>query len=366
MRAPGSRRNAARRARAIADVALPVLVAAACGITDENLKLPYAGSTPEALGDGWVISTPEAEGLDADAIDEVYLDLFSETSYPTVHSLLVVRNGALVAEAYARDPGDRDRFHHLQSATKSVTAILTGIALDEGLLGGVDTPLFALMPSAFDQDQRKREITLFHALTMQTGLRFDDDVDTEKLVHGHGSSLELVLHRDLVSTPGTTFFYHDGNPQLVSGALQQATGMTEERWAALRLFGPLGITDYQWEASHDGLTFGAFGLWLKPRDMAKIGLMLVRGGTWEGERVVSSEWIDEATTPHTANGDYGYYFWLFPGGAFRAEGHGGQVIHVVPDIDLVVVMTADPYSASAVLSPGMYGLIDRVVGAVVE
>ena len=100
--------------------------------------------------------------------------------------------------------------------------------------------------------------------------------------------------------------------------------------------------------------------------MAKIGLLLARDGMRNGESLVSSEWLAEATTPHTEWGDYGYYFWLFPDGTFRAEGHGGQIIHVARSLDLVIVMTADPYSASAVLSPGLYGLIDRIVAAVVE
>lgn len=87
---------------------------------------------------------------------------------------------------------------------------------------------------------------------------------------------------------------------------------------------------------------------------------------WNGRSVVSSEWLADATTPHTEWGDYGHYFWLLPDGTFRAEGHGGQVIHVARGLDVVVVMTADPYGASTVLSPGMYGLIDRVLDAVVE
>ncbi len=352
------------RARQIAALAPFLLAAAACGISDEDLKLPYAGYSPESLGDGWEVSTPEAEGLDPEIVDEVYRKLFSRVVYPTAQSLLVVRHGRLVAEAYVRDPADRERPHHIQSVTKSITSILTGIAMDQGLLNSVQAPLHQLIPEAFDDDPAKRSITLFHALTMQTGLQFDNDVNTAELFHSGGSSLEYVLHRKLVFAPGTSFDYHDGNPQLVSGALQAVSGITEEQYAARYLFDPLGIEDYRWEHHGDGLTFGAFGLWLRPRDMAKIGLMLARGGIFDGTRIVSSEWIDEARTPHTTAGDYGYYLWLFPGGVFRAEGHGGQVIHVVQHDDLVVVLTADPYSDSSSLSPGMYGLIDEIVSAV--
>jgi len=335
-----------------------------CGITDYDLKLAYNGHAPASLDDGWVVSTPEAEGLDATSIDGVYRDLFAQDVYPTAQGLLIVRHGRLVAEAYVRDPRDRERLHHIQSATKSITSLLTGIARDQGLLESVHTPLYEILPQAFDDDPAKRVITVFHALTMQTGLEFDDDVNTVRLVHYKGSSLEYVLHRELVFAPGSAFYYHDGNPQLVSGVIQTLAGMSEDAFADRYLFGPLGIEDYRWERHGDGLTFGAFGLWLKPRDMAKIGLMLAQDGVFEGRRVVSSEWIEEATTPHTQPGDYGYYFWLFPDGAFRAEGHGGQVIHVVQADDLVVVLIADPYSDTAALSPGLYGLIDRVTAAV--
>jgi len=344
--------------------AAAVSVLVACGITDEDIKLPYYGFTPEATADGWEVSTPAAEGLDPAAIEQVYRRLFDQDLFPTVHSLLVVRHGRIVAEAYVRDRADRERIHHLQSATKSITSLLAGIAVDRGLIESPQVLVYDVIPEAFDDDLRKRAITLEHALTMRTGLQFDNDENTDELYYTSGSSLEFVLHRALVSEPGATFYYHDGNPQLASGMIQRVSGSSEEAFAREHLFGPLGITEYQWEHAADGLTFGAFGLWLKPRDMAKIGQMLVQAGGWNGHRIVSSEWLAEATSPHTQAGDYGYYFWLLPDGSFEAEGHGGQVIRVWRALDLTVVMTADPYSASAALSPGMYGLIDAVAAAV--
>lgn len=345
--------------------AAAVLGSVACGITDEDLKLAYPGYAPVPRSDEWVISTPQAEGLNPSAVDAVYRRMFDQDLYPTIRSLLVVRHGRLVAEAYARDPADRGRFHNLQSATKSVTSILAGIAVDRGLLPSASVRLHDVIPGAFDDNTGKRDITLRHALTMQTGLQFDNDENTAQLVYSKGSSLEFVLHRPLSFAPGSAFYYHDGNPQLVSGTIQEAAGMTEEAFAKEYLFGPLGISDYQWERHADGLTFGAFGLWLLPRDMAKIGLMLARGGVWEGRRVVSSEWLAEATRPSSQKADYGYYFWLGPDGTFWAAGHGGQFIYIHPRLELVVVLTADPYAADAKLSPGMDSLIEGVLRAVV-
>jgi CubicO group peptidase (beta-lactamase class C family) len=353
------------RGRALLAAALVgFAVTSACSISDPDIKRDFTGLTPENLGDGWQISTPKAEGLDAAAVGAVYEQLFDQDRYPTVHSMLVVRHGRLVAEAYARDPSERDHFHHLQSATKSFSAMLLGIALDRKLLPSVQTPLYQIIPEAFDDDERKRAITLHHALSMQTGLQFVNDDNTVELVHGKGSSLEFVLHRPLIFTPGSAFYYHDGNPQLISGVIQKASGLTEEEFARRYLFSPLGITDYQWERHADGLTFGAFGLWLRPRDMAKVGLLLVRGGEWNGQRIISSEWLAAATRPQTRAGDYGYYFWLSSDGSFQANGHGGQIIHVWPALDLVVVITADPYSDIDKLSPGLGDLPFAVAAAV--
>jgi CubicO group peptidase (beta-lactamase class C family) len=220
------------------------------------------------------------------------------------------------------------------------------------------------VPDEFDDDPRKRAITLHHALSMQTGLRFSNSDDTGRFIYSQGSSLAFVLHRPLDFEPGSAFDYHDGNPQLISGVIQKAAGVSEEEFARRHLFSPLGIEDYQWERHGDGLTFGAFGLWLRPRDMAKVGQMLVRGGDWNGRRILSAAWLAEATRPQTPAGDYGYYFWLYGDGSFAARGHGGQKIHVWPALDLVVVMTADPYSDIAELSPGLLDLPFAVAAAV--
>jgi CubicO group peptidase (beta-lactamase class C family) len=339
-------------------------LSSACSISDPDIKHAFTGYAPESIGDGWVVSTPQAEGLDAAALTAVYQKLFDQDEVPTAHSMLVVRHGRLVAEAYTRDPSERDRFHHLQSATKSFSAMLLGIALDRQLLPSVQTPLYQILPEAFDDDVRKRAITLHHALSMQTGLQFVNDENTGELIHSKGSSLEFVLHRPLIFEPGSAFDYHDGNPQLISGAIQRASGLTEEDFARRYLLGPLGIDDYQWEKHGDGLTFGAFGLWLRPRDMAKVGQLLVRRGEWKGQRIISSTWLATATRPQTRTGDYGYYFWLSPDGSFRASGHGGQIIHVWPSLDLVVVITADPYSDIEKLSPGLDDLPFAVAAAV--
>jgi CubicO group peptidase (beta-lactamase class C family) len=332
-----------------------------CELTDLPLKLEYSGYTPATLDDGWEVSAPVEEGLDPDQLNEIYREIFSEGRHPTVHSLLVVKNGKLVAEAYVRDAAARDRLHHLQSATKTVTSLLLGIAVDEGLVDSLGVRVYDIVPQHFDDDPGKREITLYHAVTMSSGLAFDNDLHTAEMVWSSGSSLAYVLGMDMSFPPGGRFDYNDGNPQLISGVIQEVAGVTQERFARERLFGPLGITGYRWDHHSDGTTFGAFGLWMKPRDMARIGLMAARGGAWQGTQIVSTAWLAEGTRAHNREGTYGYYWWVKDSGAFLAQGHGGQIIQVAPDLDLVVVISADPYSDLDVLGTGLSALADRVM-----
>jgi CubicO group peptidase (beta-lactamase class C family) len=334
---------------------------------DLDIKLPYDDYAPEDIGDGWEISTPEEQGFDEDSITRVYRRFYSEDLYPTIHSLLVVRNGKLVAEAYCRDKNERDTFHSIQSATKSITSILVGIAIDKGLIDSVGQTVYHFIPEYFDNDTRKREITLHHVLTMETGLDFDNDEHTEKLFNYGGSSLKYVLHKPLVFLPGTDWYYGDGNPQILSGVIQRVAGVSEEEFAVENLFGPLGITRYQWETHRDGLTFGAFGLWLRPRDMAKVGRLMVQDGVWDGEEIVSAEWISESTKEQTSHQTYGYYWYPWEEqGTFYASGHGGQLIYIVPEEHIVVVITADSYSNSRALASRFDELFTGIMNAVVD
>jgi CubicO group peptidase (beta-lactamase class C family) len=333
-------------------------------LTDPELKLGYDGYDPEELPDGWEISDAAQEGLDPASLEAIYRDFFDEGRYPTARGLLVVRHGKLVAEAYARDRGDRERLHNVQSVAKSVTSLVAGIALDDGLLPSVDVPLFDLMPQHFDDDPIKRSLSLRHALTMETGLTPYSDKDTGAFMYSGGSSVEKILHQPLVSEPGTTFYYTDDSPQLVSAAVQAVSGRSLEAFAGERLFVPLGIGGWRWERHGDGVTFGAIGLWLRPRDMARIGQMVLQKGTWNGRRVVSESWIEESMQVR-ANGDYGYYWWIYDDGrVYGAKGAGGQMIFIVPELDVVVVLTCDSSAQSWLLSPGIGDLVTRIFESV--
>ena len=166
--------------------------------------------------------------------------------------------------------------------------------------------------------------------------------------------MKYILTKPLFADPGTMFNYRDCDPQLLGGAIRKKTGMTLDEIAEEKLFGPMGIEDYYWERNADGDNWASQALYMRPRDLAKIGKLVLNQGNWDGEQLISAEWIEQATSIQTSQYDgqpedgidpfYGFYWWIYPHlGAFTALGAGGQFIFMVPDEQLVIVMTSEPY-----------------------
>ena len=328
---------------------IPILIILSC-MSDGILKSKYNGFRPVAMNDGWVVSSPVAENMDSLLLDMAYRLVYDEDRFWMARSLLVLRNGRLVAEAYPHDPEDINRIQNIQSCAKSFTSVLTGIALEQGLIDSVKEPLSEICPELFADHPDKTDITIEYALTMRTGIDFDNDENTLDLYQTGGSSADYVLGLPKDYPAGIVFHYNDGAPHLISAAIQRRAGKTLAEFADENLFIPLGIDDWQWESANDGITFGAFSLYLKPRDIARFGQMLLDNGGWNGQQVVDSAWIAQATQPLVTSNDYGasygFYFWVFPGSqAFSAIGHGGQRIYIVPSENLVIVYTAWPYTS---------------------
>lgn len=324
-------------------------------ITEPELKHPH-DTQPAVLDDGWAVAAPADVGLSPDAVDAVYRRFFSEGEFYNAQALLIVRDGRLVAEGYARGPGDRPRLHHVQSITKSVTSLVFGILHDDGVFADVHEPLGTVLPdSSFGGRPEAKEITLHHLLTMSSGLELDNHrFAVELLMRRPRNQDRYLLSRPFYAAPGERFRYRDADPQLLSYAIQARTGRTLEDHAVERLFRPLGIQDHHWEENADGVTLGGAGLWLRPRDLAKLGQLVLDRGVWDGRQVVSADWVARSTgvqievgeeDPVTSGFAYGYYWWIVPElEAFTAWGHGGQYVFVVPGARLVVVMTALPDS----------------------
>ncbi len=344
--------NSDRRHRRVSQTVLrifllfPALFVSGCTLPDDSLKIPF-NNTPARLDDGWRIATPESQGFDPVRLGQAYELFFSEDDYVPARSLLVVRNGYLVAEGYCRDLDDIHQKYHVMSVTKSVTSLLTGIAVDRGLLEDLDSTLYSIIPDKFDNDPDRRRITVRHLLTMKSGIDFDNDLFTREMqFEATGDGIAHILSKPMIHDPGAVFNYQDCDPHLLSAALQRLSGMTLREFADSYMFRRIGVSDYLWLEHNDGTTYGPFGIYMKPRDLARIGKLVVQNGEWEGQQVVSREWIELSTAMQTRTDedfDYGFFWWMVPDeNAFTASGHGGQYIFNVPALDLVIVFTAEP------------------------
>lgn len=243
-------------------------------------------------------------------------------------------------------PYDGRALHDQASVTKSILTALIGIAADRGLLK-LDDPALSFFPerAVANRDAAKERVTVRHLASMSSG--FDctaaGDEQTQREMRKSPDYVQFVLDRRMISEPGTRFVYCSPGMHLLSAILQKAAGMTVLEFARGNLFGPLGIRDVIWPADAQGVNYGWGDIHLHPRDMAKIGLLWLRGGQWDGRQIVSREWVESSIRTQIRTGrddDYGYGWWITDDkGAFAAIGRGGQRIQVWPDLDAILVMT---------------------------
>ena len=294
----------------------------------------------------WPVVSPDAEQLDAE-----FLQLAADAlpkELPAVRSLLVARNGRLVYEQYYGNARPEDRVSTF-SITKSVISALVGVALEDGKLESVDQPVGELLPSdALDSaDARLKEMPLRNLLTMSAGFAPGGDE--------HEASddwVASIAERPLESEPGRRFAYDNGTAHLVAAALREATGANPAEYAREKLFDPLGIEGGDWPEDPDGTSYGAGGLALNARELAKLGQLYLQEGRWAGDEIIPADYVRDSTTSHietaTPGINYGFFWWTverlsrpWPQGSFAALGSGGQSLVVVPELDLVVVVTSD-------------------------
>jgi CubicO group peptidase (beta-lactamase class C family) len=332
-----------------------LLLLPACSPTAE----PPAYRVSPELDDGWETAAPEEVGMDLEKLEALVRDVRND-SHDNLHSVLVVKDGKLVLEEYAHGYSWR-RTNDVASVTKSITSILIGIAIEQGVVAGPGQSLADLFPEYADlinADPAKQDVKLWHILTMTSGFEWDEETypygdprnDCERMKYS-ADPVRFVLERPIVHQPGTHFQYSGANSMLLSAIITGKTGMDADAFAQKYLFEPLGISSYRWGRYANGLTDADGGLSLRARDMAKIGLLFLNGGEWNGEQVISSSWVEESTegyVPASAGAEYGYQWWrtdvpvgLRSADTYFASGFGGQQINVFPELGLVVVFTND-------------------------
>jgi len=318
-----------------------------------------------------------------------------------VDSMLVIRHGTVVFEKtydrskdYARlfagkgapgiynyyDPAWHPYYkgtnlHTMQSVSKSVTSALIGIAIGRGEIPGAGVkvmPYFA--DFQIPADPRRDRMTLADVLTMRTGIRWDeetaaytDPANNCAAMEGSEDWVRYVLEQPMAEQPGKTFLYNSGATELLSYLLAKATRMPADDYAKEHLFGPLGIKDFYWKRTPKGLADTEGGLYLAPRDLAKIGRLYLQDGVWDGKRLLPEGWVKASTTSATATNEnafeYGYQWWVLPdAGAYAAWGYGGQFLFVVPRLDLIAVFTGWNIYDQPELDPRF--ALGRVIAAV--
>lgn len=338
----------------------------------------------------WISTTPASVGLDPGPLAELDAEI-AGGAFGYVDGVVVVRRGELAWErSYAHDydemarqaPRDigaalglhdpsgpynylnpwwhpflrRGDLHTMQSVTKTVTSVTIGVALARGGFPDLDTPVLSFFDEAevANVDERKRRVTIRDLLTMTPGFEWREDVPFApgNSAHAMEASHDWVRHvidMPMRHEPGTVFHYSSGATQLLAHVFRRATGQDVEEYAARHLFAPLGIERFYWKRTPRGAVNTEGGLYLRPRDLAKIGLLFLRNGAWEGRQLVDPEWVKASTAPAATVSEasgfkYGYSWWLVPHGedaslAWAAFGWGGQMMFVVPERDLVLVFT---------------------------
>ena len=347
----------------------------------------------------------------ADLVDEPQLQALDDDlrlgAYGQVDSMLVVRNDSILFDAHyhhdyaalseplqargryfdaSRFPYHVDGMHTMQSVTKSVVGALFGIGIDRGDIPGVDTPMLEFFgPRDLDHmGDHKRALTLEHLLMMRAGFDWDEssvtyshpDNDCARMETSH-DWVAFAANRPVIYAPGSHFCYNSGVSQILSHVFHAATGRTIDDYARQHLFEPLGISNLHWDLTPGGLPDTEGGLFLHAHDLARIGRLYLRGGDWDGHRILSSAWVAASTRPapghlggvHVDGRSYGYQWWLLPvqrAGStdwiWTGLGFGGQRLFVVPWLDLITVFTGWNIYGAPGLAPSVF--LQRVLPAV--
>ncbi len=304
---------------------------------------------------GWLTSTPEEQGLDSNSLAEAVEFVLREQVW--AHSLLVIRNGFIVADAYFYPYRPNSR-HDVASVTKSITSTLIGMAVDKGLIKDLSQPVLSLFPDrkAANLDDRKKAMTVEHLLMMQAGLQCVNSPTEVTLFQMIGSPdwIQFMLDLPMADPPGVRFSYNSGAVHLLSAVIYKTSGMKAQEFAQRSLFGVLGINDVVWPTDPRGEDNHGWGdLQLRPHDMAKIGFLFLKNGQWEAKQILSAGWVRAAAQKRVSlpgGESYGYLWWIppNPAGLMEARGRGGQRIIIWPEKNAIVVFTGGGFDPGRV------------------
>jgi CubicO group peptidase (beta-lactamase class C family) len=325
-----------------------------------------------ASADGWTLSTPAATGLAAARLASLDSAIRAGV-FPHISSVVVARRGKLVYEQYYHG-ATAATLHDTRSATKTITGMLVGVAIEQRYLPGAQQPVlryFRDKKRLANPDPRKDRLTVEDLLTMSSILECDDE---NQFSRGNEERMYLVedWHRFALELPvrgfaawvqkpadapyGRSFSYCTAGVTLLGGLLERATHQKVDGFAARQLFGPLGIDSVRWQYTPLGTAQTGGGLQLRSRDFLKLGQLYLNQGQWQGRQLLSAEWVRASLAPHASVGrdglEYGYLWWLQNYGSAQQPipaalmmGNGGNKIGVFPTLDMVVVITSTGFGS---------------------
>jgi CubicO group peptidase (beta-lactamase class C family) len=291
-------------------------------------------------------STPEMQGISSAGISR-FLNAV-KNSMQEFHSLMILRHGNVVAEGWWAPYSSEHRMQ-LYSFSKSFTGTAIGLAVREGLLT-VDDPIIKFFPDfqPAEISVNLANLRVRHLLSMSVGHEKDAILTLEASAPGVPWE-KTFLSIPVVNKPGSKFLYNSGASFMLSAIIKKVTGVSAQEYLKPRLYEPLNITNTTWGENWEGINMGASHLRMPTEDLAKFGQMYLQKGMWNGQQVISSEWVAEASSKQISNGNndsswgygYGYQFWLNPPGGYRADGAYGQFSMILPALDAVVVITSE-------------------------
>lgn len=348
----------------------------------------YVYQAPESIGDGFEVGSLEEVNLDPALIEKAVNEI-NRGKYGEVHSMLIIKDNKLVFEEYFtghKYQWDGENYHGelltwdtsishvMHSVTKSITSTCIGITIDKGFIQSVNQSIFDYLPEhQLLNTDGKSKITIKHLLTMRSGLEWDEwepnenpeDTDTARIWFHDEGPIAGILKKQLIYEPGIRFHYSGGNMIVLGEIIKNATGMSLDEFSRKYIFEPLEIDAFSWyNRFNDDVIEAAAGLKMTPRDMAKIGAVFLNKGVWNEKQIVSGQWVEKSSIKYQGPSNslfnnfqlillrrgYSYSWWThqFSNSGkkinmFFAEGWGGQLIMVLPELDTVVVLTGGNY-----------------------
>ena len=356
----------------------------------------YRYQAPQPLEDGITTGSMSSIGIDSNKINAL-AKLILVDSFPNIHSLLIMKDNVLVYENYFAGKDQisgknlgfishgRDDLHDCRSITKSVVSACVGIAIQQGLIKGIDDPIFDYLGEYKNfMNDKNSKITIRHLLTMSSGLKWNEQIsytsfkNSEVRMDLSLNPIRYILKRPVISDPGTQWNYSGGDTQLLAEIIKKVSGQTIEQFAERNLFKPLGIKNYRWIPliRRHSIPAAAAGLRLTSRSMLKLGMLYMNDGKWMGAEILSDEWVRaslHAQVPHNKikKTGYGYQFWTYSVSIgnknyhlAEAKGNGGNAIFICKALNLLVVITAGNYNQWNIVNNSHEALVKYIIPAI--